>query len=208
MVIPTGQRYQQTLYLFTKKEGKLEQEFLRPTLFVPMTGAAEEARNMKPDPLNPVAVNGDFEDISEKDDIVPGWYYGRQVELVSDSRTPQGKYHVQFTNSDNGRGSQLLQGLAVDGRKVSRLRMSTFVACQNVKRSLQDTMPTLMITFYDQNRQDVGKNWLGPWWGTTDWKKYAKTIRVPQLAREAIIRIGLFGATGKASFDDVRIGRL
>ena len=37
MVIPVGERYQQTLYLFTKDNGKLRKEKLRPTLFVPMT---------------------------------------------------------------------------------------------------------------------------------------------------------------------------
>ena len=42
MVIPVGERYSQTLYLFAKKGGKLETEALLPTLFVPMTGKAEE----------------------------------------------------------------------------------------------------------------------------------------------------------------------
>ncbi len=39
MIIPLGERYQQTLYLMTKKDGKLVSEALVPTLFVPMTGA-------------------------------------------------------------------------------------------------------------------------------------------------------------------------
>jgi len=42
MVVPVGERYQQSLYLLTKKAGKLEAEELRPTLFVPMTGKAEQ----------------------------------------------------------------------------------------------------------------------------------------------------------------------
>ena len=41
MVIPVGERYQQTMYLLKKVDGKLEQEALRPTIFVPMTGKAE-----------------------------------------------------------------------------------------------------------------------------------------------------------------------
>jgi len=61
MVIPAGERYQQTLYLMRKKDGKLEKEALRPTLFVPMTGTAEELRHVKPDPANPQAANGNFE---------------------------------------------------------------------------------------------------------------------------------------------------
>lgn len=203
MVIPTGERYQQTLYLFTKKDGKLIKEALRPTLFVPMTGAAEEARDVLPDPANPLVVNGDFSDPSEKDTIVPGWYYGRQLKLV---KSAAGQ-HVEFSNADPGRGSHLLQGLGVDGRKVSRLKFSTRAKTRDVRASNEDMLPAVMMTFYDESRRDVGRHWLGPWRGTNDWRNYEKTIRVPSAAREAIIRIGLFGATGSASFDDVQIGQ-
>jgi len=205
MVIPTGERYQQTLYLFTKQDGKLIKEALRPTLFVPMTGAAEESRDIQPDPANPLIINGDFADESEKDTIVPGWYYGRQVKLRSDAG--QFGQYVEFTNSDIGRGSHLLQGLAVDGRRVSRLTISTRVRTENVRPSNDDMLPTMMVTFYDESRRDVGRNWLGPWRGTNGWMQQAKTIRVPDAAREAIVRIGLFGATGKAAFDEVRISQ-
>lgn len=87
MVIPVGERYQQTLYLMTKVDGKLVEKALRPTLFVPMTGSAEAQRQLKPDPTRPTVVNGDFEMAVEKADqgkvdFVPGWYYGRQAKLV------------------------------------------------------------------------------------------------------------------------------
>jgi protein-L-isoaspartate(D-aspartate) O-methyltransferase len=39
MIIPVGERYQQTLYLLKKTKGQLVPEALRPTLFVPMTGS-------------------------------------------------------------------------------------------------------------------------------------------------------------------------
>jgi protein-L-isoaspartate(D-aspartate) O-methyltransferase len=40
MVIPVGDRFNQMVYLVTKKDGKLTRKELRPTLFVPMTGRA------------------------------------------------------------------------------------------------------------------------------------------------------------------------
>ena len=61
IVIPVGERYQQTLYLMKKVDGKLTTEALQPTLFVPMTGKAEAGREVKPDPLHPSIGNGDFE---------------------------------------------------------------------------------------------------------------------------------------------------
>ena len=66
----------------------------------------------------------------------------------------------------------------------------------------------MVIVFYDEHRREIGQNWLGPWRGTSEWRQYEKIIRVPQSTREAILRVGLNGATGKAAFDDVRIGRL
>jgi protein-L-isoaspartate(D-aspartate) O-methyltransferase len=40
MVIPLGDRFTQSVWLVTKKDGKLEKKELKPTLFVPMTGKA------------------------------------------------------------------------------------------------------------------------------------------------------------------------
>ena len=44
MIIPVGERYQQVFHLLKKQNGELINEALRPTLFVPMTGKAEESR--------------------------------------------------------------------------------------------------------------------------------------------------------------------
>ena len=41
MVIPVGERFSKCSICYTKKDGKLDAEPLRPTLFVPMTGKAE-----------------------------------------------------------------------------------------------------------------------------------------------------------------------
>ena len=51
MVIPLGGRFNQVVHLVTKKDGKLTDRELKPTLFVPMTGRAQreaaEARKKK-----------------------------------------------------------------------------------------------------------------------------------------------------------------
>jgi protein-L-isoaspartate(D-aspartate) O-methyltransferase len=126
MVVPVGERYQQTLFLFTKKDGRLEAETLRPTLFVPMTGVAEGRRTVQPDPKHPVAVNGNFEQSLGQDGFIPGWYYGRQLQLIAAGDAPEGSQYVRFRNQDAGRGSRLLQGFAVDGRHVTSLEASAW----------------------------------------------------------------------------------
>lgn len=202
MVIPVGERYQQTLYLFTKKNGELEKEAVRPTLFVPMTGEAEDSREVKPDPTKPRIINGDFETPSEDDSLVPGWYYGRQLEL---DIQPDGTQSVLFTNRERGRSSHLLQGFALDGRKVSRLEIATRVRTFDVQPLQNGRAAAMVITFYDHERGEVGSNWVGPWRGTNGWQAAKKIVRVPKTAREAIVRIGLLGATGSAAFDDVSV---
>ncbi len=69
-------------------------------------------------------------------------------------------------------------------------------------------MPTVAITFYDDKRRDLGTYWTVTYRGTRDWRSDNRVIRVPPQAREAIVRIGLFGATGQADFDDIQIEML
>ena len=220
MIIPVGERYQQTLYLLTKKEGKLEQAALQPTLFVPMTGQAESARKRKPDAANPVLINGNFEQAwmrPERDakqptqpdvpasDTIAGWYYGRQVRPMQGDAF-EGKSFVRFENQTPELSSHLLQGFPVDGRAVVSIRFSGAIRTSGVKvGSSAESLPAFAISFYDEQRREVGTFPIGPFRGSKDWKSQSRLIRVPPQSREAIVRIGLFGATGTADFDDIKI---
>ena len=214
MVIPVGERYQQTLYLMTKQDGQLVRKALRPTLFVPMTGSAEEQRQRQPDPQHPEVVNGDFEAEVPADAVataqyVPGWYYGRQLELIrggdQSGRDEDGSF-VRFRNETVGGASHLLQGLALDGSVISRIRLSGRVRTEDVKAGQRpEQVPTIAITFYDELRRELGTYWTNAHRGTRGWKSSSRVFQVPPQTREAIVRIGLFGATGQADFDDIAI---
>ncbi len=205
MVVPLGQRYQQTLYLFRKEKGKLISEALRPTLFVPMTGKAEDDRAVKPDPLNPAILNGSFEETDENASEPPGWHYLRQAEVVADP-VKDGKRAIALSNAQMGRGAQGLQAFAVDGRHVTQLDLSAWVKAKNIElQSANVQMPLVAITFYDERRAPVGVRGLGPWSGTFDWRKESERIKVPPKAREAILAVGLLGATGQLWIDDVQL---
>jgi protein-L-isoaspartate(D-aspartate) O-methyltransferase len=204
MIIPRGQRYQQVLYLFRKENGKMVSEALCPTLFVPMTGTAEDNRQVKPDPLHPTIVNGDFEEALEDTEEPRGWHYLRQGELTGGA--PQGKHALTFINAAPGRGSQALQAFPVDGRKVDQLDLSAWVRAKDAKSGQNaEQLPMVAITFYDQRRAMVGQRGLGPWQGTFNWKHEHARVRVPTAAREAIVRVGLLGGVGEVSFDDVQV---
>jgi protein-L-isoaspartate(D-aspartate) O-methyltransferase len=216
MIVPVGERYQQNLYLFRKQGEELKSEALRPTLFVPMTGAAEEQRAVLPDPNRPQIVNGGFEEVRAIAETNPpsntakepdGWHYQRQLTLVTGAvDAPQGSAYARFHNDEPGRGCQALQGFAVDGRQVSSLRLALSSKGVNIRPGqATNQWPYAVVSFYDERRAVVGEESVGPFVGTFDWRRDERAIRVPLRAREAIIRIGLLGAIGELSIDDVRI---
>ncbi len=204
IVVPVGERYQQMLYLMRKRDGKLEKEALRPTLFVPMTGEAEDNRKVQADPSRPQLINGDFEEPPLENGHMPGWYYQRGLTWGTDDASPSGKHFVSFENDRQGRPTNLLQGLALDGRKVPRVKLSASVKTDDVKVGLDASeLPAVTVRFFDDQRNLLETQWLGPFRGTHGWKPHERIIRVPNRAREAIVSIGLFGATGTASFDSI-----
>ena len=206
MVIPVGERYQQTLYLLTKKDGKLEVEKLQPTLFVPMTGIAESQRQVKPDPANPQLVNGGFEELNEETEEPVGWHYQRQLRVSSEGTIPGGKNYVTFSNTEPGRGCQALQGFAVDGREVKQLELSLVAKGKNIRPAkLRGRLPSVAVTFFGPNRDYIKETYTSPWRGSFDWQPEKAVIDVPGRAREAIIRIGLQGALGELSLDNIEI---
>jgi protein-L-isoaspartate(D-aspartate) O-methyltransferase len=215
MIVPVGERYQQQLFLFRKQGGELKSEALRPTLFVPMTGAAEAQRAVLPDPKRPQIVNGGFEDVRSVPDAKQpggatepaGWHYQRQLTHVSGAPdAPEGHAFARFRNDEPGRGCQALQGFAIDGRQIPSLRMSLAVKGSNIRPGqTQSQLPHAVISFYDERRAVIGEEAVGPFTGTFDWRREERQVRVPLRAREAILRIGLLGAVGELLVDDVKI---
>ncbi len=206
MIIPLGERYQQVFYLFEKKDDKLVKTRLVPTLFVPMTGTSEKQRKVRPDPANPRVVNGGFE--QETDGRVDVWYYQRQATL-SHEKAPEGNTYLTLTNNDPGRGAQVIQGIGLDGTKVALVRISLWVQAENTRVGTNPhEVPAVSIHFYDVDHRPLGDHVMGPWLGTFAWKPDAAAIRVPPQTYEAVVRIGLNGATGRLSVDDIRLSRV
>jgi protein-L-isoaspartate(D-aspartate) O-methyltransferase len=209
LVVPVGERFRQTLYLMRKKDGKLEREALLPTLFVPMTGRAEDTRKVKPDPANPQVDNGSFEEKAFDSGAQPGWYYEKQISWDSPPDAPDGKHVVTFTNTQPGLSAHLLQGFGIDGRQVKQMEVSGWVTTKDIVASLKnEEAPFIAVTLYDANRRELGHQFLGPFLGNSSWREVKKTLRIPDNAREGILRIGLFGATGTASFDNIQFRRI
>jgi protein-L-isoaspartate(D-aspartate) O-methyltransferase len=207
MVIPVGERYDQTLVLLAKREGRLEREALVPSLFVPMTGTAEQGRKVQPDASRPAIDNGGFETLLPDSTVPTAWYYGRQMELVEADDAPEGRRYLRLTNTDPGRPAQVFQGFPVDGRTVARLTVQAQLRAEGVRAGLaSDEAPALVVKFFDEDRSRSARAFVGPWGGTFPWKEVQGTVPVPTWAREAILQVGMLGGTGQIEVDAVAIG--
>ena len=95
----------------------------------------------------------------------------------------------------------MLQAVGIDGSRVQKVNLSLLVKAEGAGGGL----PSLRISFYDGENRSLGNDNIGPWRGTFKWKRVAKEIKVPKDAVMGMIQVGLRGATGQLSIDDVRM---
>jgi protein-L-isoaspartate(D-aspartate) O-methyltransferase len=207
LIVPLGERFQQTLYLFKKVNGKLQAQALEPTMFVPMTGTAEQQRLVKPDGTRPALLNGSFEEISKETRFPSGWYYLRYAKVQADPEAPDGKSVITFNNNVPGRSARALQAFAIDGRAIKSLDVSLWVKATDVRPgTTPGELPRFFVGYFDELRAPTKTDAeLGPWSGTFDWRRQHGKLAVPKDARMAIVWIGLLGATGEISFDHITL---
>ncbi|HEV3022753.1 MAG TPA: protein-L-isoaspartate(D-aspartate) O-methyltransferase [Pirellulales bacterium] len=206
MIIPEGERFQQLLYLYRKVGGKMEREAVEATMFIPMTGNAEDIREVQYDAEHPELVNGGFETSTAIEGKPDGWYYVRQATLEKNTQAPEGEQYLTLRNATPARFAQALQSFGVNGAKIGELQISVWVRTRNVSPGPEAWQrPRLRIVFFDKNRAMVKEQDLGPWTTSRDWTEEKGTFPVPRNAQVANLYIGLLGATGEISFDDVKL---
>lgn len=203
MVIPIGERFDQRLVRITRRGEELVRETIEPTLFVPMTGAAEASRRILPDGGRPRVRNGGFEDLVEAGSLPDAWYYGRQCELLADG-AGEGARSLRFRNTEPGRPAQIFQGFAVDGGKVGRLRVRALVrGIEVIEGRTADEKPAIVVRFLDAERRRATTVPIGPWAGNFGWTAVEQAVDVPAWAREGSLMVGMGGATGTFDVDAV-----
>lgn len=205
MIIPLGERYQQVFHLLEKRDGKLVQQRLQPTLFVPMTGKSEELREVQPDGSHPEIAGAGFEEL-DRSGRLEHWHYQRRAEPMTGDAA-EGEQFVRFENDEPGRTAHMVQGLALDGSRVDAITLSCQYRGEDLAGGTQShERAALLLHFYDDRRLPIGTVTVGPWLVDTDaWVTASGRFDVPSRTREAIIQIGLNGGTGVLDVDDVRL---
>lgn len=211
MMIPVGERYQQAFYLCKKVNGKLEKERLMQTLFVPMTGEAEEKRTVQPDAAKPALVNGNFQEI-QKDGTPAHWHYARNVAVLQGTKAEPNvarfvRQRPSKTADTRDLGfSQMLQGFAINGQSVPVLRIDYWIRGEKVTALQGPVMtPSASLVFYDENRNIIDEIPLGRCTGSFNWRHVSNGIRIQPETREAVLFLGLLASSGQMDIRDVEI---
>jgi protein-L-isoaspartate(D-aspartate) O-methyltransferase len=206
MIIPVGERYEQTLVRLQKRAGELERTDLVPSLFVPMTGEAEERRAVLPNGVKPRLANSSFEEYLPDSETPTAWYYGRQEALLENDNSPDGRRHLLLKNSEPGRPAHIFQGFPIDGLSVRELKISYQVRVAGLGSGrIPAEKPGVAIRFFDERRARSTRLVAPLRILNSEWTLVTGSLLVPTWSREAILQVGLMGATGQIEVDKIQI---
>ena len=152
----------------------------------------------------------DFETDKNKDGVPDGWYNLRDARLVPEGGVV-GPQFLRFECDKPGRPARLSRAFGVDGRKYEAIIVGLWVRLersQTGERTGED--PGLMVDFLGDKLRQVTRGVLGPWTSKTmnghaGWTRVAKRIPVEPATRDAILSVGLLGATGVLDIDGMTI---
>ncbi len=145
----------------------------------------------------------DFEVDANRDGLPDGWYNVREAGLEAKGGVV-GPGCLRFRSDRPGRSSRASRAFGVDGREVEAIIIGLWVRVADVRtgeRMGED--PSLIIDFLGDGLRAVGRGTIGPWKESmgTGWVRVARRIAVPPDAREALMTVGLLGATGTLEID-------
>ena len=157
MIVPVGERYQQIAVPVRKaRTASCTKAALLPTLFVPMTGKAEDGREVQPDPSSPTIANGGFEEFTTCRRPTPSAdgpsaarrrpnprtaADARRLVLPAAARSwskthdaPEGKHYVTFSNiPSRAAAPRRCKAWPSTAARCSELNVSLWVKAKNIR---------------------------------------------------------------------------
>ena len=167
--------------------------------------AQEPPLVVRPEP----APRDDLELDADGDGIPDGWYNLRDVTWEAEGGV-RGPHMLRFQNDKPGRPGRASRAFGIDGRKYEAVILGLWVRATEVaggERVGED--PGLAIDFLDEGLRATNRGTLGPWTRSTigedRWVHVARKINVPPQSRDALMTLGLLGATGTLDVDGLTI---
>ena len=173
-------------------------------LLGPLAVIAQEIEIDRPGPpaMDSLEIDGNG------DGVPDGWYNLRDASWVVGGVGRSGSRCLRFENARPGRPARASRAFGLDGRKTGAIVIGLWIRAESIGpgQRLGDD-PGLVIDLLGDGLRAVRRGSLGPWTkgiGTT-WTHVAKRIAVPPATRDAILSVGLIGATGVLEVDDLSI---
>ncbi|SIN83182.1 hypothetical protein SAMN05444166_1163 [Singulisphaera sp. GP187] len=166
-----------------------------------VVGQEEELERPAPPALD------DFEGDTNKDGVPDGWYNARDVVLIAEGGKV-GPHYLKFEVRKPGRPARLSRAFGLDGRKTEAVVIGAWIRLDQIQageRLGED--PGLMIDFLGEGLRALRRGTLGPWGRTPSgrWTRVSRRIPVPPGTRDAILSVGLLGATGILELDGLTV---
>ncbi len=148
-------------------------------------------------------------DVDANGDGVPdGWYNLRDAKWVEGGVSGSKSRCFRFENARPGRPARASRAFGVDGRKVGAVVVGLWVRAERIGpgERLGDD-PSLLIDFLGHELKIVRRGILGPWKDSIgpEWTRVVKRFSIPEGTRDAIVSLGLIGATGVLEVDDMAV---
>ena len=178
--------------------------------FIGFTGIAR-AQEDEPLVIRPAPPKlDDFESDENKDGVPDGWYNLRDAKVVVEGGVVGPRY-LKFECTKPGRPARLSRAFGVDGKKYEAIVIGLWVRVDQIQAGerLGDD-PGLMIDFLGPKLRQTTRGSMGPWTmrsmgALSHWTRVAKRIPVPPETRDAIMTVGLLGATGVLDVDGLTV---
>ena len=172
-------------------------------------GTIATAQAQEPEIERPEAARLDSFEVDANGDGVPdGWYNLRDCRWVEGGVDGRKSHCFRFEATKPGRPARASRAFGVDGRKVEAVVVGIWVRIEKVGpgQRLGDE-PGLVVDFLGDGLRIVRRGSLGPWTKTigATWTRVVKRIAIPPTTRDALLSVGLIGATGVMEVDGLTL---
>ncbi|MCY9593908.1 carbohydrate binding domain-containing protein [Paenibacillus chitinolyticus] len=153
--------------------------------------------------VNPNLIfNGGFEKESGRDDNHWGSWSPETSNIKADNAGHTGANSLLLQNKDMAYTNW---GQTIKDIKKGRYYLfEGWVKTENVDAP-ENYGAFLYYSIRDAAGKEVSNEWIQPQTGTRDWTRLSRIIKIPREAKEIYISTMLYGASGKAWFDDMKL---
>lgn len=147
----------------------------------------------------------DFENDENKDGVPDGWYNARDAVIVAEGGKVR-PHCLKFETHKSGRPARLSRAFGIDGRKSEAIVVGLWIRLDQIQNGERvGEEPGLVIDFLGDGLRSLRRGAMGPWAKTVgpQWTHVSKRIPVPPGTRDAIMSVGLLGATGVLEIDGI-----